>query len=155
MKKTLAFLLSLSLILPMAACGGQTDAPAEEPTQQTEQTEVAADSAVSFDSSWTTNPAAMNIPEPPAEYTIAEKQSNDTFCLIEITYAPLDKIKEYCDYLQACGFNADVTAEESQSEDGRTLYNFKAKDADGCSVSLNFSEMDGDYTMTYMEIYAN
>lgn len=179
MKKIITTALCLLITLSLAACGSQEPSTGEnspspsntsstptsqpessEPTDETEESSAPEDAsqpedAVTFDSGWTTNAVAMNIPEPPAEYQIAEKQSDDTFCLIEIKYATCGEIKEYGDYLQSCGFNMDVTVNESQSDDGRAIYNFKGKNADGCSVRMDFSEMDGDYTLTYMEIYLN
>lgn len=180
MKKIMALLFAICFVLPLVACGSQseeqtekkpqvqqteTNAPDEKPVdiqEETEpqQTEAAAEATESsdvesFDSSWTTNSAAMNVPEPPAEYKIAEKQSSETFCLIEINSATFDAIKEYGEYLQSCGFDIDVSVNATQSDDGRDLYNFKGKNANGCSVSIDFSQLDGDFTLAYMEIYVN
>ena len=110
--------------------------------------------APAVDSSWTTNPAAKNLPEPPATYAVAEKQSSDTFCLIEITNATFNEIVTYGAMLRDCGFNIDVQENSEETADKRILYKYKAKNADGCSVSLNFSTMEGTYTMTYVEVYS-
>lgn len=116
---------------------------------------VSAEPAPSAGSSWTTNPAAQALPEPPATYAVAERQSSDTFCLIEITYATFNEIVSYAAMLRDCGFNVDVQESSEETADGRLLYNYKAKNSDGCSVSLSFSTMEGDYTVTYVEVYSN
>ena len=114
-----------------------------------------AASAPAPDGSWTTHPVAQKLPEPPATYTVAEKQSSDTFCLIEITCATFNEIVDYGAMLRDSGFSIDVQESSDETADGRLLYNYKAKNADGCSVSLSFSTMEGDYTVTYVEVYTN
>ena len=116
---------------------------------------VPAASAPAPDGSWTDHPVAQKLPEPPATYAVAEGQSSDTFCLIEITYATFNEIVSYAAMLRDCGFSVDVQESSEETADGRLLYHYKAKNADGCSVSLSFSTMEGDYTVTYVEVYSN
>ena len=155
MKKFLAILLSLVLFLSMTAFAIPAIAEENTPSAPNESpvpTETLPGEIVEF-AVWTENIVAMNVPEPPAQYKIFEKQSTETFCMIEITYATLNEIRAYGEYLQACGFNIEVEISESETADGRALYNFKAKNEAGCSLKLNFTQMSGDYTMAYFEIY--
>ena len=154
MKKFLAIVLSMALLLSLSAFGAlaaEENAPSNQ-EESSDSAELLPGEIIEF-APWTENIVAMNVPEPPAQYKIFEKQSTETFCMIEITYATLDEIRAYGEYLQACGFNIEAEISESETADGRTLYNFKAKNAAGCSLKLNFTQMSGDYTMAYFEIY--
>lgn len=104
MKKTITMVLSLLMVLSLAACGGQTDKPAES-TQQTKQTEnnqfneqietttleasetelqeteelTAAETEPAFDTSWASNEFEAMLPELPFTGWTTTKEDDRTY----------------------------------------------------------------------------
>ena len=140
MKKIIALLLVLLMMLSMAACGGQegteengmsqegseTTAPVAEKPEQTEpvteppQTEAPTEpEAPAFDTAWAGAEFEMPIPEPPFEAAVSYSESQKMYLVQngdasgEISY---DSMAQYCDTLKTAGY-ANVEKDAPSADD--------------------------------------
>lgn len=158
MKKTIALVLCLLMVVSLAACGGQATADessasaeqtetaeptTEETTQQEESSEPVETEPVetepAFDTSWAGADYIMPIPEPPFAYEI---NVDGTSVEIRSTNGGMDgdvthqSILDYCEELKNAGFTLNLTENEIGERYGRTCYEFSASDAAGNNVNL-------------------
>lgn len=150
MKKTIALVLCLLMVVSLAACGGQATADessasaeqtetaeptTEETTQQEESSEPVETEPVetepAFDTSWASNDFEKLIPQPPFEGWSGEKTSDNIYKM-ETSQANADGSGTYYDtwaaYIQTlndCGFVVK----------GDT-YNSEGTDSNGNKVEL-------------------
>ena len=128
MKKTVAWVLCLLMVVLLAAFGGQAIA---------EESGKSAESA--FDMSWAGDEYVMPIPEPPFAYTVSV---NGTAVEIRSTNGGMNgdvthqSILDYCEELENAGFTLNLTKNEIGERYGRTCYLFSAKDAASNNVEL-------------------
>lgn len=158
MKKTIALVLCLLMVVSLAACGGQ--ATADESSASAEQTETAeptteettqpeessepvetepVETEPAFDTSWAGADYIMPIPEPPFAYevnvdgTAVEIRSTNGGKDGDVTH---QSILDYCEELKNAGFTLNLTENEIGERYGRTCYEFSASDAAGNNVNL-------------------
>lgn len=152
MKKTIALVLCLLMVVSLAACGGQATADessasaeqtetVEPTTEETEQPEESSEPA--FDTSWAGDEYVMPIPEPPftqfeisgADHEYQIISTNES----EIAELTRQDIIDYCKILQDLGFTIDMQAEDVD-EGSDTGYQFEATNADGVYCYIAFME---------------
>lgn len=158
MKKTIALVLCLLMVVSLAACGGQ--AATEESGTNAEQTETAeptteettqpeessepvetepVETEPAFDTSWAGADYIMPIPEPPFAYEVnvdgaaVEIRSTNGGMDGDVTH---QSILDYCEELKNAGFTLNLTENEIGERYGRTCYEFSASDAAGNNVNL-------------------
>lgn len=118
MKKLITFMLSLVLLVSLAACGNEA-----------EQTDTQSTNQASFDTDWASNDFEKLIPEPPFTGWTAEQTSDNTYEM-ETPNANPDGSDDYYDtwaaYQQTltdCGFrlDGDVYISEGSDSNGTTV----------------------------------
>lgn len=145
MKKTIALVLCLLMVVSLAACGGQATAdessasaeqtetaePTTEETTQQEESSEPVETEPAFDTSWASNDFEKLIPQPPFEGWSGEKTSDNIYKM-ETSQANADGSGTYYDtwavYIQTlndCGFVVK----------GDT-YNSEGTDSNGNKVEL-------------------
>ncbi len=165
MKKAIVLLLSLLMVLSLAACGSQaapeesgaTDKETEAATQAivetapteelTEPAETAAPTqpeteAPAFDAGWAGDAYTMPIPQPPFnEFIISGEGDYQILSSNEQEIAELSRqdIIAYCNLLKELGFTIDLhEAEVTEGDDAG--YQFEAKNAEGVYCYVAFME---------------
>ena len=144
MKKIIALVLCLLMVVSLAACGGQTTTnesstnneqteittTTEETTQPAESSEP-VETEPAFDTSWASNDFEKLIPQPPFDGWSGEKTSDNVYKM-ETSQANADGSGTYYDtwaaYIQTlndCGFTVN----------GDT-YNSECTDSNGNKVEL-------------------
>lgn len=153
MKKIIALVLSLLLVVSLAACSGQkategsgtntdqtetTEPKAGETTNQEESSEPAG-TEPAFDPGWAGNGYVMPIPEPPFAYEIT---ADGTAVKIQSANGGVDgdvthqAILDYCEKMKEAGFTLKLSENELGERNGRMCYEFSASDDAGNNVNL-------------------
>ena len=136
MKKTIALMLCLLMVVSLAACGGQAateksgtnteqteTTPAAEETKQPEESSEPAETEPAFDTSWASNEFEKLIPQLPFDGWNGEKASEKVYEM-ETSQANADGSGTYYDtwaaYIQTlkdCGFTVKGDAYSSEAAD--------------------------------------
>lgn len=166
MKKTIILILSMLLVLSLAACGGQSTEPvgkADTDTAQTEQVEQTeqqpetetvdepeqSDSSA-FDNSWASNDFEMQLPEPPfEEWRITEQ--TESLWRLESIKAHYDETLTYADALRNAGFSAN----ENEQDFDKLGYIFEADNAAGYHIDLTYEGNDQGNGRVALELTKN
>ncbi|MDO4474751.1 MAG: hypothetical protein Q4B75_08890 [Eubacteriales bacterium] len=153
MKKTIALVLCLLMVVSLTACGGQATAdessasaeqtetaePTTEETTQPEESSEPVETEPAFDTGWAGPDYIMPIPEPPFAYEInvdgtsVEIRSTNGGTDGDVTH---QSILDYCEELKNAGFTSNLTENEIGERNGRTCYEFSASDSVGNNVNL-------------------
>lgn len=152
MKKAISLLLSLLMVLSLAACGSQTDSVGkiDEDKQQTEQTDsiqqteqvdstqqtetdAPEESTPAFDNSWASNEFEHQIPEPPFANWFVVETENENEYLIYAEDVLYTDAKEYGELLAACAFTKNPNIDDAQDGMWYSLYA-----ANGAGFMLNY-----------------
>lgn len=155
MKKAITLILSVLLVLSLAACGGQTDpvGKIDEDKQQTEQTdsiqqteqvdstqqtetEAPEELTPAFDNSWASNEFEQQIPEPPLEGWEDEVEFDGVSRWLTQGKCPYETAKEYAETLRSCGFNLNEEMTDYKADLGTNAYTFEADNENGYHISL-------------------
>ena len=132
MKKTIAALLSLLIVLSLAACGSQTESVGkiDEEKQQTEQVDsteqteadVPAEPTPAFDTSWADGEFERQIPEPPFANWFVVETENENEYLIYAEDVLYTDAKEYGKLLASCAFTKNPDIDDAQDGMWYSLY---------------------------------
>ena len=172
MKNMIALLLCLLMVASMAACGGQTSAPAEqtvtaapttEATVQIVETEAVETEPVeiepletepAFDASWAGDAYVMPVPAPPvATFEVAEGGSRNGGVALQITATEVqdltnDAVAAYRQTLEDLGYVNNIYERDFDSDHG---YEFSAQNEEGNTVYITFN---GKYFVMMFEFAA-
>lgn len=174
MKKAIALLLTLLMVLSLAACGSQatteessttneqteTTTPEVEEKEQTEESTETVEtenegSEVAFDNSWTSNAYEKQLPEIPFDNWGVEEAHDDNAYLIKVENVLYKDVKEYGELLTTCAFTQNLwVADESEGIE----YRLSADSRSGYSISYDFNAYSYDEPITgllYITIYDN
>lgn len=174
MKRAIALLLALLMVLSLAACGSQatteessttneqtenTTPEVEEKEQTEESTEMveteSAGTEAAFDNSWTDNAYEKQLPEIPFDnWSVGEAHDENAY-LIRVENVLYTEVKEYGELLTACAFTQNLwVADESEGIE----YRLSADNEAGYSISYDFNAYSYDEPITgllYITIYDN
>ena len=164
MKKAITLLLTLLMVLSLAACGGQatteessttneqteTTTPEVEETEQNEEsTETveteSAGTEVAFDNSWTDNAYEKQIPKIPFDnWSVGEAHDENAY-LIKVENALYTDVKEYGELLTTCAFTQNLwVADDSEGIE----YRLSADSESGYSINYDFNAYSYDEPIT-------
>ena len=152
MKRAIALLLALLMVLSLAACGSQaiteesstTNEPAETTTPEVEETKQTEESTetvetesagteAAFDNSWASNEYEQKIPEPPFENWFVVETENENEYLIYAEDVLYTEAKEYGELLATCAFTQNPDIDDTQDGMWYSLYA-----ANGAGFMLNY-----------------
>lgn len=150
MKKTLALLLAVIMLLSLAACGGSTapaptaPAPTEAPaeTSAEEQTEAPTEPCVAPVDFETVDPKTLPEPIPVEEQLLSENTQTVT----------LGSLEEYEDLLWSLGFQEVRLAGTHETWAHKTANEFAVADAHCEPVSLTYNNNAFRFEFTYCMI---
>ena len=174
MRKAIAILLSLLMVLSLAACGSQTTTeeggttneqteattPEVEETEQNEEsTEIveatAPETEPAFDNSWTNNDYEKQIPEIPFDNWSVGEAHDENAHRIKVKDVLYTDAKEYGELLTDCAFTQNLwVADETEGLE----YRLAADNESGFSISYDFNAYSDDEPITgllVINIYDN
>lgn len=160
MKKQIAVLLVLTLLLSMAACGGaqpQEEAPQTVPTTQaptqptteattvppTTEPPVTEPDPNDFDKLWAGEDLEMPIPAPPFAAEVEYEAEKGRYTITSTDDANVKDIdiqlfKDYCETLKAIGFADSLREGELEAGEGYVGYEFYGeRNGSQCVMLIN------------------
>ncbi len=170
MKKLFAFLMAVTMLFALTACGGtakvpETTAPAvttsgttAAPTTEAPNeapTTVPTEPATAFDGGWAGAEYEMPIPKPPfTQFTV---QAPDGMYMItatdpeEIGQLTMEDVADYCDLLKSIFDFTNIQKDgEYENRYGEVKYGLGAATADGMVVELDYGSGSDDSDPSFM-----
>lgn len=116
MKKIFVFLLAMTMLFSLAACGGNEETPSGSEDNTLSNSEQQSDKTVEVGSLLTLK-LGVSIPEPEIEYSITDDASdffNMSWNYDTITY---DQVRNYAKRVEAAGFSNTGTYDDKEANE--------------------------------------
>lgn len=131
MKKLLTLVLTLMMVLALAACGDKTDpAPSGSNDPAASQQEPADNEQEETNQTaqWPTEGLGALIPEPEFEYEIRVDSAERFLIRVDENVVGLDEIRAYTEAIKNAGFDL---VDWDEYDENNNIYNFRTKNENG------------------------